>query len=62
MPGKTSGILWREHPTFHRAHVGLLKLAKTKMGPTRGPIVRLVAGARYADYMQIDLEPFPLVA
>jgi len=30
------------------------------MAPTKGAIFCLVAGARYTNYMQIDLEPFPL--
>jgi hypothetical protein len=31
--------------------------------PGTGPGFRLlVAGARYANYMQIEIEPFPLVA
>jgi hypothetical protein len=33
-----------------------------KMPPTRGAILHLVAGARYENYMQIEIEPFALVA
>ncbi len=32
------------------------------MPPTRGGIIHLVAGARLSNYMQIPIEPFPLVA
>jgi hypothetical protein len=31
-------------------------------GSLTGPAGFLVAGARYANYMQIEIEPFPLVA
>ncbi len=31
-------------------------------GPLQGPFIHLVAGARYVNYMQIGIEPFPLVA
>lgn len=34
---------------------------QTKMAPIKGAILRLVAGACYENYMQIDLDPFPLV-
>ena len=35
---------------------------KKKKGPTREPFDHLVAGARYVNYMLIEIDPFPLVA
>jgi len=39
-----------------------LLIAKQKRAPLRGTLFCLVAGARYENYMQIEIGPFPLVA
>jgi hypothetical protein len=39
-----------------------LLISKQKRAPLRGTLVCLVAGACYTNYMQIEIEPFPLVA
>ena len=51
------GVLW--------AHIGLNAKGLTEVRPLDGLHLnrpKLVAGARYANYMQIEIEPFPLVA
>jgi hypothetical protein len=35
---------------------------RIEKGPLKGALGHLVAGARYTNYMQIEMEPFPLVA
>ena len=50
------------NPRCFAANAGsnLANFQMTK-GSTRGPILRLVAGARLSNYMQIEVEPFQLV-
>jgi len=45
------GVLW--------AHPALNAKRLTEVSPLH---IKVVAGARYENYMQIDIEPFPLVA
>ena len=46
-----------------RPHGVLLHATQTKEPVPMGPaFFILVAGARYVNYMQINIEPFPLVA
>jgi len=46
-----------------KANIALEQQARKTPGPSLEPaLFILVAGARYVNYMQIEIEPFPLVA
>ena len=36
--------------------------SKKEKGPRKGALFHLVAGARLSNYMQIEIEPFPMLA
>jgi hypothetical protein len=65
------GLSWSRRPYSDATHRGAsacpcffagsnLAHFQMKRAPQGDPLFILVAGARYTNYMQIDLDPFPL--